>query len=140
MNDVLTSIASSPAAASRVAVSVNETVAAPEMSMSPAVQTAQTEMAPTEAPELNLPSAEEIFAAADRVTAFLQENNTTRALHISMNEDLDRAVFTVVDAETNEIIRHIPSDEVVAMAKYIEQWTPDPEDIMPQGILFDSLV
>jgi uncharacterized FlaG/YvyC family protein len=57
-----------------------------------------------------------------------------------MNEDLDRAVFTVVDAETNEIIRHIPSDEVVAMAKYIEQWTPDPEDIMPQGILFDSLV
>ena len=138
MNDVLTSIASSPAAASRAAVSVNETAAAPETS--PAVQTAQAETAPVEAPELNLPSAEEIFAAADRVTAFLQENNTTRALHISMNEDLDRAVFTVVDAETNEIIRHIPSDEVVAMAKYIEQWTPDPEDVMPQGILFDSLV
>ena len=115
MNDVLTSIASSPAAASRAAVSVNETSAAPETST--AVKAAQTEMAPTEAPELNLPSAEEIFAAADRVTAFLQENNTTRALHISMNEDLDRAVFTVVDAETNEIIRHIPSDEVVAMAK-----------------------
>lgn len=139
MNDVLTSIASSPAAASRAAVSVQET-ATPSEAASPAVDATKTEISPAEAPELNLPSAEEIFAAADRVTAFLQENNTTRALHISMNEDLDRAVFTVVDAETNEIIRHIPSDEVVAMAKYIEQWTPDPGDIMPQGILFDSLV
>ena len=139
MNDVLTSIASSPAAASRAAVSVQET-ATPSEAAGPAVDATKTQISPAEAPELNLPSAEEIFAAADRVTAFLQENNTTRALHISMNEDLDRAVFTVVDAETNEIIRHIPSDEVVAMAKYIEQWTPDPEDIMPQGILFDSLV
>ena len=42
--------------------------------------------------------------------------------------------------ETNEVVRHIPSDEVIAMAEYIEQWIPDAEDVMPQGILFDGLV
>ena len=91
-------------------------------------------------PSLDVPSAEEVFAAADKVTAFLQENNSTRTLRISMNDSLDRPVFTVVDSETNEVVRHIPSDEVIAMAEYIEQWIPDAEDFMPQGILFDDLV
>ena len=93
-----------------------------------------------EPPSLNVPSAEEVFAAADKVTAFLQENNSTRTLRIAMNESLDRPVFTVVDSETNEVVRHIPSDEIIAMAEYIEQWIPEAEDFMPQGILFDDLV
>lgn len=93
-----------------------------------------------EPPELNVPTSEEVFAAADKVTAFLQENNSTRSLRISMNEALDRAVFTVVDSETNEVVRHIPSDEVVAMARYIEQWVPEADEVMPQGILFDGIV
>ena len=93
-----------------------------------------------EPPSMDVPTAEEVFAAADKVTAFLQENNSTRTLRIAMNESLDRPVFTVVDSETNEVVRHIPSDEVIAMAEYIEQWIPDAEDFMPQGILFDDLV
>lgn len=93
-----------------------------------------------EPPSLDVPTAEEVFAAADKVTAFLQENNSTRTLRIAMNESLDRPVFTVVDSETNEVVRHIPSDEVIAIAEYIEQWIPDAEDFMPQGILFDGLV
>ena len=93
-----------------------------------------------EPPSMDVPTAEEVFAAADKVTAFLQENNSTRTLRIAMNESLDRPVFTVVDSETNEVVRHIPSDEVIAMAEYIEQWIPDAEDFMPQGILFDGLV
>ena len=88
-----------------------------------------------EPPSVDVPTAEEVFAAADKVTAFLQENNSTRTLRIAMNESLDRAVFTVVDSETNEVVRHIPSDEVIAMAEYIEQWIPDAEDVVPQGIL-----
>ena len=43
-------------------------------------------------------------------------------------------------SETNEIVRHIPSDEVVAMAEFIEQWVPEAEEVMPQGILFDGIV
>jgi flagellar protein FlaG len=93
-----------------------------------------------EPPRLDVPSSEEVFAAADQVTAFLQDNNSTRSLRIAMNENLDRPVFTVVDSETNEIVRHIPSDQVVAMAKFIEQWVPDADEVMPQGILFDGIV
>ena len=97
-------------------------------------------LAPVEPPQIDVPSSEEVFAAADQVTEFLRDNNSTRSLRIAMDETLDRAIFTVVDSETNEVVRHIPSDEVIAMAKYIEEWVPKPDEVMPQGILFDGIV
>lgn len=135
MNDIITSTST---------VAMNSVLAEAAATQKPAqhnVETSQpTPMISQEPPELNVPTSEEVFAAADKVTAFLQENNSTRSLRISMNETLDRAVFTVVDSETNEIVRHIPSDEVVAMAEFIEQWVPEADEVMPQGILFDGIV
>lgn len=95
---------------------------------------------PVDPPRIDVPSSEEVFAAADQVTEFLRENNSSRSLRIAMDETLDRAIFTVVDSETNEIVRHIPSDEVIAMAKFIEEWVPRADEVMPQGILFDGIV
>ena len=135
MNDIITSTST---------VAMNSALAEAAATQKPAqhnVETSQpTPMISKEPPTLDVPTSEEVFAAADKVTAFLQENNSTRSLRISMNDTLDRAVFTVVDSETNEIVRHIPSDEVVAMAEFIEQWVPEAEEVMPQGILFDGIV
>lgn len=135
MNDIITSTSTAVMTAALAEPAVTRRPASPN----PAAPDPSSEIS-TEPPNLNLPSSEEVFAAADSVTAFLQENNSTRSLKISMNEALDRAVFTVVDSETNEIVRHIPSDEVVAMAEFIEQWVPEADEVMPQGILFDGIV
>ena len=134
MNDIITST-------STIAMNSALAEAATQKSAQHNVETSRPPpMSSKEPPELNVPTSEEVFAAADKVTAFLQENNSTRSLRISMNETLDRAVFTVVDSETNEIVRHIPSDEVVAMAEFIEQWVPEADEVMPQGVLFDGIV
>jgi flagellar protein FlaG len=135
MNDIITSTSnvamnSAPA----------EAAATPKPAQHNVEASRPSPMLSQEPPTLDVPTSEEVFAAADKVTAFLQESNSTRSLRISMNETLDRAVFTVVDSETNEIVRHIPSDEVVAMAEFIEQWVPEADEVMPQGILFDGIV
>ena len=93
-----------------------------------------------EAPALKVPSADEVFAAADKVNELLKENTSSRSLRLSMDDTLNRAIFTVLDTETNEVIRVIPSDEVIAMARIIENWIPDSRGVMPQGILFDDLI
>ena len=134
MNDIITST-------STVAMNSALAEAATQKPAQHNVETSQPNpVISKEPPTLDVPTSEEVFAAADKVTAFLQENNSTRSLRISMNETLDRAVFTVVDSETNEIVRHIPSDEVVAIAEFIEQWVPEADEVMPQGILFDGIV
>ena len=134
MNDIFTSTSTNA-----VGSNVAEAAVSKKLSPNNLEDNRPAPVASQEPPTLDVPSSEEVFAAADRVTAFLQENNSTRSLRISMNETLDRAVFTVVDSETNEIVRHIPSDEVVAMAEFIEQWVPEADEVMPQGILFDGI-
>ena len=120
MNDIITSTSNNAMGSNVAEAAVSQKLSPNDLEGSrPAPVVSQ------EPPKLDVPSSEEVFAAADRVTAFLQENNSTRSLRISMNETLDRAVFTVVDSETNEVVRHIPSDEVVAMAEFIEQWVPE---------------
>ena len=135
MNDI---IASTPAV--DVASSNSGARTAPSREGIRQASNSSADFVSTEPPTLDVPSSEDVFAAADKVTAFLQENNSTRTLKISMNESLDRPVFTVVDSETNEVVRHIPTDEVIAIAEFIEQWIPEAEDFMPQGILFDDIV
>lgn len=130
MNDIITSTST---------LTLESTATQRTFSQTPAAG-ASGPVVSTEPPKLNVPTSQDLIAAADKVTAFLQENNSTRSLRISMNETLDRPVFTVVDTETNEIVRHIPSDEVVAMAEFIEQWVPEADEVMPQGILFDGIV
>mgnify|MGYP001245400253 CR=1 FL=1 len=57
-----------------------------------------------------------------------------RNLNFSVDEALDRPVISVRDSETKELVRQIPSEEVVAMAHRIdsklEEWD--------QGFLLDS--
>jgi flagellar protein FlaG len=43
--------------------------------------------------------------------------NITRELNFSVDHELDRIVVTVVDDATGDIIRQIPSEELLELAK-----------------------
>ena len=43
------------------------------------------------------------------------------SVRIGYDSELSKTLVTVVDAETNELIREIPSEEVLAIARYLER-------------------
>lgn len=53
-------------------------------------------------------------SALSKMTAHVQ--NLQRALQFSVDEESGETVVKVVDAETKEVIRQIPSEEVLAIA------------------------
>ena len=58
----------------------------------------------------------------------------SRELQFQMDEGTSSTVITVRDAETQEIVRQIPSEEVIAIARYIAESAPDGLS----GILLDG--
>lgn len=59
-------------------------------------------------------------------------------LKFDVNEDLGRTVVKVIDSETGDLIRQIPSEELVALAERIETQTQDPGNSV--GYLIDSII
>jgi flagellar protein FlaG len=67
-----------------------------------------------------LPTESKEVDRAEQVSeSFVQ--NVTRELRFSVDADLGRTVVTVVDQNTDQVIRQIPGDEALAMAKYISE-------------------
>ena len=60
----------------------------------------------------------EISAAVSRLNNHVQ--NISRDLEFTIDEELNRTIITVYDSETEEVIRQIPSDEVLALARSLE--------------------
>ena len=54
-----------------------------------------------------------------------------RGLRFSVDEDSGRVVVKVIDAGTEEVIRQIPSEEMLAMMKHISEF---------DGMIFDARV
>lgn len=67
----------------------------------------------------------------EEVAKFLNESTNLFNLSISfqVNEDIDRVVVSVVDKDTEELIRQIPSEEVVQLAKRLNEMV---------GVLFNE--
>ncbi len=61
--------------------------------------------------------------AVSDITAYVQ--NLQRDLQFRIDTELGRIVVSVVDSETKEIIRQIPSEEVLARARFLEEQTQD---------------
>jgi flagellar protein FlaG len=76
---------------------------------------------PTPAPA---PTKEQIEQAAARVTEVLR--GTTSRLEIDIDPDLHQAIVKILNGESGEIIRQIPSKELVELAKYLDE---------PKGLL-----
>lgn len=74
-------------------------------------------------------SSTEVTETIDEMNAFLQEMQ--RNLSFSMDEKSGQSVIIVKDSETEEVIRQIPSEELVVLRKKMDDLT---------GILFDTKV
>lgn len=65
------------------------------------------------------PDSGQVKQAVSRLNDFVQ--NLRRDLQFRVDQDSDRVVVTVLDSESGEVIRQIPSEEVLAVAKSLEQ-------------------
>jgi flagellar protein FlaG len=60
----------------------------------------------------------DVKEAVNRLNAYVQ--TLRRDLEFRLDAGTDRMVVTVVDAETHEVIRQIPTEEVLSVAKNLE--------------------
>ena len=59
-----------------------------------------------------------------------------RDLSFSQDESLNKAIITVTDSKTNELVRQIPAEEVVAVARHIKESLGD----VNSGLLLDNKI
>lgn len=78
-----------------------------------------------EKPEVSKPAEldlkldlEVIQRAAATVGQFIE--TVSRDVRVAYDDSIDMPVFTVVDSETNEVVRQIPSEDLVAIARFLE--------------------
>lgn len=66
---------------------------------------------------------EEVSSAVNDIQEFIQ--NSQRSLNFSFNEDARRSVVSVTDVDTGDVIRQIPSEEVLQLAERIRELQSD---------------
>jgi flagellar protein FlaG len=72
--------------------------------------------------EVRQPSPEQLKKAADNINQAMQRSNQNLEFEFSMDTDTKKTVVRVVDKKTGELIRQIPSEETVAIARSIDQF------------------
>ena len=75
------------------------------------------------------PSEAEIQEAIDEVRRVIEP--VARNLRFSVDDDTNLTLIKVVDSATDEVIRQIPSEEMVAIAKAIDKL----QGMLQQGVL-----
>ncbi|MDX2462934.1 MAG: flagellar protein FlaG [Porticoccus sp.] len=94
-----------------------------------AVERQEVSLSGNQSPQSSAPreaavSLEEVTEAVSNITDYVQ--SISRDLQFKIDEHVGSTVVTVLDHETQEVIRQIPSEEVVAMARHIAEQAPDP--------------
>lgn len=64
-------------------------------------------------------SGEDILKALDEVREAVKP--VAQSLHFSLDKDSGRTVIKVMDTETNEMIRQIPSEDILKIAQAIDK-------------------
>jgi len=64
------------------------------------------------------PTRDQVDVAAKQIESFVKSTN--RNLSFSVDESLNVPVVKVVDPETNDVIRQIPAEETLRIAKSLE--------------------
>lgn len=72
-------------------------------------------------------SIEKLQEAVDKMNALMQ--NGQRSLNFSIDDSTERVVVKVMDVQTDEVIRQIPTEETLKLAEYIEGMV---------GLIFDK--
>ncbi len=74
----------------------------------------------------------ELRAAMEHLDEMMR--NMQRELNFSVDEDSGKTVVRIIDAETQEVIRQIPSEEAMKLAQRVR------ESLADEGLLVDSVV
>ena len=77
-----------------------------------------------------------IETAVAEISEFVQAQN--RQLSFSIDEDSQRSVVRVTDSDSGEVIRQIPSEEVLALSERIKELQTDVGAAV--GVLFNKQV
>ncbi|MAL95331.1 MAG: flagellar biosynthesis protein FlaG [Haliea sp.] len=92
-------------------------------------------------------AAQETGAAAPPASAQLEQavvtletyfQSVSRSLRISVDDEAGTTVITVVDQATDEVVRQIPSEEVLALARFMAEQLASLEGESTRGLLFDG--
>ena len=87
-----------------------------------AVQQAES----AEQPDMSL---EKLQAAVEKMNELMQNGN--RSLNFSVDDSTEKVVIKVMDLDTEEVVRQIPSEETLKFAEYLEGMV---------GLIFDETV
>ena len=79
---------------------------------------------------------QELQKAVSDINSYVQ--NLQRDLQFRVDSDLGRTIISVVDSETKEVIRQIPSEDAIERARFLEQQI-SPES-NPDGLLLQVKV
>ena len=79
----------------------------------------------------------QVTDAARNVSDFIQ--TVDRSLQISVDDQLGATIITVVDSKTDEVIRQIPQEELVELARFIAEQRAELEagSAPVRGLLMD---
>lgn len=76
--------------------------------------------------------------AISSVTDFVQSKN--QALSFSFDEESNRSIIKVTDAKSGDVIRQIPSEEVVKLSERIKELQSDVGETIGLGVLLNNQV
>ncbi|WP_100642157.1 flagellar protein FlaG [Alteromonas facilis] len=79
---------------------------------------------------------ETVEQASREIEQFLQSQN--RNLSFSVDQNTQRSVVTVTEADSGDVIRQIPSDEVLRLAERLREFQTDVGSSV--GVLFNNQV
>lgn len=119
-----------PKAAANVAVELNKMKSAPET----AIPESKAKAEPVQAEQAA--AVGELGEAVENINQFV--NSQGRTLNFSVDEESGKPVVKVIDFETKEVIRQIPSEEVLTMAKAIKRLQEDLGSAT--GLMFDKTI
>ncbi len=108
-------VANSPQSAS---TAVDKHVGTPAAPVRPAVQSAEPS-AQVQQPA-SVPDMGHVSQALKNINKMLQDAMPPQNLEFMIDEDSDRTIVKVVDQKTKEVLRQIPSEEVIELAKALD--------------------
>ena len=79
------------------------------------------------------PSKEAVESAVEEISNYVQ--SVSRDLQFSIDEDLGKTIVTVLNDTTQEVIRQIPSEELVELAKRLDNQA---KGALVSGVLLNS--
>jgi flagellar protein FlaG len=82
-------------------------------------------------------AAAELVEATQNVSDYIQ--TVSRSLQISVDKDLGSTVIKVLDTDTDQLIRQIPAEEILQIARFIAEQRASTDTIdTVKGLLLDG--